>query len=110
MAAPRTTDGSMYNNVYSKAEDPKEFGLVQGKKWPNKIFSVKLLWVRLALPLVGSMLETRAVVSAYDLYHRLHRRSYCWKFEDGKVPGWGKMQAGDIRALETKVYKIRAKL
>jgi hypothetical protein len=102
---PRTSDGSMYNNVYVKSEDPREFGL--SPKWERKMLAVKLVCIRLAIPLVGPMLQTRAVSSSEDLYHRLHRRSYCWKF--GK-DGWGTMKIADVRKLEQRMKKIQSKL
>lgn len=110
---PTTSDGSMYNNTYVKSEDPREFGLTP--KWEKKLVAVKLLCVRLAIPLVGPMLQRRAIASSEDLYHRLHRRSYCWHF--GK-DGWGAMKIRDVRKLEARITataskaapKIRSKL
>jgi hypothetical protein len=95
---------SLFESSTLKAEDPKEFGLVPN--WERKMVAVKLVCVRLAIPLIGGMLQSRAVTSSEDLYHRLHRRSYCWKF--GKE-GWGNMKISDVRKLEQKM-KIRSKL
>lgn len=71
------------------------------------MYSLKVVWVRLAIPLVGAALERRAIASSRDLYHRLHRRSYCWFHGD---EGWSKMTLNDVRALEKRVLKLRAKL
>ena len=103
---PKTSSGSMYNNVYVKSEDPREYGLTP--QWERKMVAIKVVCIRMAIPLVGSMLQNRAVASSDDLYHRLHRRSYCWKF--GK-DGWGAMKLSDVRKLEQRmVTKIKSKL
>ncbi len=88
--------------------DPMKHGLQPG--WKPKMVSVKVVWVRLALPLVGPVLERKAIASSQDLYHRLHRRAYCWYHGDN---GWGKIKSIDeVRALEKRVMatKVRAKL
>jgi len=104
---PKTSDGSMYNNVYVASEDPRQFGL--SPQWEKKMVSVKLLCIRLNIPLVGSMLQRRGLNSSEDLYHRLHRRAYCWHFGD---KGWGNMRIRDVRKMEKKLpkMKLRSKL
>lgn len=60
--APKTSSGSMYNNVYVKCEDPREFGLTP--QWQRKSTAVKVLCIRLNIPLVGGMLQRRALSSS----------------------------------------------
>lgn len=105
---PRTSEGSMYDNPYIAEEDPSRYGLKP--RFKPLMYSKKVVWARLAIPLVGPMLESRAIISSADLYHRLHRRSYCWYHGDD---GWGKMGESDLRVLEKKILaknKQRSKL
>jgi hypothetical protein len=57
---------------FQLALDPLRHGLKRG--WKPQMFSLKVVWVRVALPLVGAMLERKAIASSFDVYHRLHRR------------------------------------
>lgn len=106
-AAPATSVGSMYDNPYVAAEDPAAYGLRSG--FAASMVAVKVVWVRLALPLVGASLERRAIASAGDVYHRLHRRAYAWYHGGDAERGWQHMTLEDVRALEQRT-KIRSKL
>ena len=100
LSDPKTSEGSLYNNVYVKAEDPREYGLKSD--WKRKMVVMKLVWIHVSIPLIGSMLQNRALLSSGDIYHRLHRRSYCWYFGEN---GWKTFSDEDVRALENKLTK-----